>query len=324
MKKKKVLLTTRDVASATNLSPQTVLNYVEKGVIKPAEKSFDGRFYFSEEVVIKLSCSAIARKYKNHKIIIGICKNEEEEKAFEEKIMPEIYKAGQIRIDDMVEYMQNVKECIRAEPKYQRAFLLYICAEITRTCEIKTQELEKTFQQRILSNNAFEDMAFVVENREKLLPESREVIDQMGEQDKKIFLRELKWYHDQYCSIRERYSIDEIKKLLKGINNSQDLAERFTFIPKTSTVRCIWEKGEQKFYTEYVNKYVKQKVGQGYVSLRTVSVQDEKGIYKLLSACADDTGVKIQIYGSRNATREMSQVIQFLQEYKNAVFVEEV
>lgn len=109
-------------------------------------------------------------------------------------------------------------------------------------------------------------------------------------------------------------------ELKEKLNTSKDILDHFEFVPKTNIVKNLIRKEKQSFFAKTVDAKLEQLLQKGYVSIIKINCTEEQAIYELLSKTyfVND----ITLYGCSNATPEMQQVIQFLQDRKRVDFGE--
>ena len=182
------------------------------------------------------------------------------------------------------------------------------------------QKASAEFQTRVMSNPKLEDRKLLAENLEELVSDRKSVMEKLNANDKKIVENSAYWLAEQNEKILERYSYKEVMELKEKLNTSKDILDHFEFVPKTNIVKNLVRKEKQSFFAKTVDAKLEQLLQKGYVSIIKINCTEEQAIYELLSKTyfVND----ITLYGCSNATPEMQQVIQFLQDRKRVDFGE--
>lgn len=309
-------LTTRDLAARTHLAPQTILNYVKKGIITPIDISPDGRYYFEMSVADDLITRNLLEKYPNHIAVVVLYKDEDSLKAFEEIYNNYLQSEGILRIDNLAEKVTQVREIIEKHALYDRVFCMYLCKEIIKKCKSESEKLKSSLPTYIMQNPKLEDRSLLLENMDVLLSDSTSVLEKLNPNDKKIVKGAINWLTEETRKVHERYALKDIKGLLEQLGASKDKDEHFEFPIKTKTLENMYRKGKQSYYAQALNDQFK-KLKDGYQSLIKIDCSAEDSIYDLLYGTRYTEHIKF--YGYDNATKEMEEVIRFLQDTKQEV-----
>lgn len=306
-------LTTRDLAARTHLAPQTILNYVKEGLITPIDTSPDGRYYFEMSVADDLITRNLLKKYPNHTAVVILYKNEDSMKAFENTYNNYLKNEGILRIDNLAETVTKVRESIEKNALYDRVFCMYLCKEIIKKCKIEREKLKSSLPAYIMQNPKLEDRNLLLENLDVLTSDSASVLEKLNPNDKKIVKGAINWLTEEIRKVYERYTLKDITDLLEQLSASKDKDEHFEFPIKTKTIENMYRKGKQSYYAKALSDQFK-KLKKGYQSLIKIDCSAEDSIYDLLYKTRYTEHIKF--YGCENATKEMEEVIRFLQDTK--------
>lgn len=312
-------LTTRDLAARTHLAPQTILNYVKDGTITPTDTSPDGRYYFEMSVADELITRSLLKKYPKHTAIVVLYTDEDSMKTFENTYNTYLENEGILRIDNLTEKVSEVRKNIEGNALRDRLFCMHLCNEITRKHDGEIRKLYSDLPTRIMQNPKLEDRTLLLENLDILVSEPASVMEKLNPNDKKIVQGAFYWLEEQKGKIHERYAMNEIDALLKQLKGSQNSEERFEFPLKTKTIENMVRKERQSFYSKSLDKAL-EKLKEGYQSLMKIDCSKEQGIYELLYKTRFTENIKL--YGYDNATEEMQEAIQFLNDTKKLEFGE--
>lgn len=313
-------LTTRDLAARTHLAPQTILNYVKEGIVSPIDVLPDGRCYFDVSVADELITRNLLKKYPNHTAVVVLYNDEDSMKKFETTYDSYLKKEGKVRIDNLTDTVAEVRERIEKNAMHDRLFCIHLYEKILRKCSSEMQKASAEFQTRVMSNPKLEDRKLLAENLEELVSDRKSVMEKLNANDKKIVENSAYWLAEQNEKILERYSYKKVMELKEKLNTSKDILDHFEFVPKTNIVKNLVRKEKQSFFAKTVDSRLEQLLQKGYVSIIKINCTEEQAIYELLSKTyfVND----ITLYGCSNATPEMQQVIQFLQDRKRVDFGE--
>ena len=110
--------------------------------------------------------------------------------------------------------------------------------------------------------------------------------------------------------------MSEISALSKQLSASKNPGDHFEFPMQTKTIKNIVRKEKQSFYAESLDKAL-EKLKEGYQSLIKIDCSKEESIYDLLYKTRFTEQIKF--YGCDNATKEINEIIRFLQDTKKKV-----
>lgn len=309
-------LTTRDLAARTHLAPQTILNYVKEGTITPINISPDGRYYFDMSVADELITRTLLKKYPNHTAIVVLYTDEDSMKTFENTYTNYLNEEGILRIDNLTEKVSEVRERVEGNALHDRLFCIYLCEKIARKCESEIKKLKSDLPTRIMQNPKLEDRNLLLKNLNILVSDTASVMEKLNSNDKKIVQGALYWLEEQKEKILERYAMSEITALSKQLSASKNPGDHFEFPMQTKTIKNIVRKEKQSFYAESLDKAL-EKLKEGYQSLIKIDCSKEESIYDLLYKTRFTEQIKF--YGCDNATKEINEIIRFLQDTKKKV-----
>lgn len=310
-------LTTRDLAARTHLAPQTISNYVKEGIITPIDISPDGRYYFDMSVADDLITRNLLKKYSNHTAIVVLYTDEDSMKTFENTYNNYLVEEGILRIDNLTEKVSEVRERVEANALHDRLFCIYLCEKIMRKHDSEIRKLQADLPVHIMKNPKLEDRNLLLENLDVLVADTASIMEKLSPNDKKIVQSAFYRLKEQEEKVHERYAMNEVGALVKQLNTSKNPADRFEFPMKTKTIENLVRKEKQSFYAESLDKAL-EKLKDGYQSLIKIDCTAEESIYDLLYKTRFTEYIKF--YGCDNATKELNEIIRFLEDTKKVEY----
>lgn len=223
---------------------------------------------------------------------------------------------GILRIDNLTEKVSEVRERVEGNALHDRLFCIYLCEKIARKCESEIKKLKSDLPTRIMQNPKLEDRNLLLKNLNILVSDTASVMEKLNSNDKKIVQGALYWLEEQKEKILERYAMSEISALSKQLSASKNPGDHFEFPMQTKTIKNIVRKEKQSFYAESLDKAL-EKLKEGYQSLIKIDCSKEESIYDLLYKTRFTEQIKF--YGCDNATKEINEIIRFLQDTKKKV-----
>lgn len=318
-----MMMTTNQLAEATNLAPQTLLNYVKEGIIKPDQVTPDGRYYFNEELVPRLLLRKSSIMLKNATLIVIINNEEERLNDYAEKIRYVMEKTKGVYVGDLLQLVGEYKSIVQEDADCQRAFMKLLVKEIKDLYQQELSQKQVKLEGEILVNKDFTDIALILNHREQLFvfeESANQFWAQVNEKDRSKIERYRTKYKAIVQNVSRKYDIADIKQIEKQLADSN---EAIQWEPKTGTAKGIYAKVQQKNYRLALDNLIRTKLSKGYFSLLKVVSGDEDSVYRLLKKAVSSEFRSIEIFGFEKATPEEQQVIRFLQEIKHVTIHEQ-
>ncbi len=314
------MITTNQLAEATNLAQQTILNYVKEGIIEPELTTPDGRNYFSEGLIPKLLIKKSSSMLKNAVLTVAFGDNEEEFEKFETAYNDFLKERNVLRVDSLAEYMDAVREALKKDATQQRAYMFMCADEVSKAYQKALTEWKEKMENRIFSDTSFSDAGSLLSYRGKLFDSEAGLSENLCEKDKHIFDTYKISYQNGQKKLFEKYCMADIKKLADRLAENKPVQIDYT--PKTGTVKGIFERVKLKHYRMAVDVQIKEKLSKRYCSLLCIKSGSEDSIYNLLNKAVSSEYCQIEVYGYEQATHEEQEVIRFLQDSKDVILLD--
>lgn len=279
--------------------------------------SWHGRYYFDMSVADDLITRNLLKKYPNHTAVVVLYTDEDSMKTFESIYNNYLNEEGILRIDNLTEKVSEVRESIEGNALHDRFFCLSMCDKILQKHESEIKKLRADLPVRIMQNSKLENRNLLLKNLDILVSDTASIMGKLSPNDKKIVQRYFNGLKEQEEKVHERYAINEICALVKQLNTSKNPADRFEFPMKTKEIKNMVRKEKHSFYADFVDKAL-EKLKDGYQSLIKIDCTAEDSIYDLLYKTRFTEHIKF--YGCDNATKELNEIIQFLEDTKKVEY----
>lgn len=315
------LLTTQEVADATNLAKQTILNYMRNGLITPQLTLPNGQCFFHEDVIVTLLVLSLSKEYKDN--VLAVCLGYSEDcKEFKEAYDRYIKEHKITRIDDIGAYLLDRRDKIKSEMMCERLYVMEAIETTIRTCEKEVKKLSAEVYHYLLSRKDIEDMSVFWEHKGNLL-DVDEIAPRLSKNDKRIYNASIEQYNQNVRRVEERYAYKDMQEQVKLLK-VRAINEPMTYEPEKPAVRAIWRKVEQRHLRDCMQKYMEKRLKNGYVSVLCLDLQKDNWIYELISKGMNPCIRRIEIYCMTDITTEIQQLCDGLGEYKEVTFESEL
>lgn len=314
------MITTNQLAEATNLAQQTILNYVREGIIEPELTTPDGRNYYSEGLVPKLLIKKSSSMLKNAVLAVAFGDNEAEFEKFEAAYNDFLEQKNILRVDNLAKYMDAVRETLKNDKAQQRAYMFMCVDEVSKAYKKALTEWKEKTENRIFSDTSFCDLGSLLAYRGKVFDSEAELEESLCEEDKRIFEMHKISYRNGQKKLSEKYCMKDMKDIADRLAENKPVHIDYT--PKTGTVKGIFERMKLKHYRMAVDAQIRGKLSKGYCSLLCMKSGSDDSIYRLLSKAVSGEYCRIEVYGYEQATHGEKEAIRFLQDIKDVVLSE--
>lgn len=317
------MMTTNQLAEATNLAPQTIFNYVKEGIIEPDETMPDGRYYFNEDLVPRLILKKSALLLRNATLFIAFDNEEENLVSFEETFIKANKQKNTPIVNSLFDYLNSLKEVIQNDENQKQLLMKIFVAETKDAYQKELRLKREKLEGELIVDKDVTDLSDLLTHRDKLFifdDSSERLFKEMNEKDKPIVKRYRDRYGEYIRSANKKYCITEIIKVEEQLANPDK--DEIPWEPKTGTVKGIFKRAEQTYYRKVVDIQIQEKLSKGYCSLLKILSGDDDSVYRLLMKADSNEYRYIEVFGFEKATPEEQQVIRFLEKIKQVTIHE--
>lgn len=314
-----MLLNSNQLAEAVNFAPQTIYNYVKEGIITPTEVAPNGGYFFSDDLVADLLVKQAVPMLKESTLVLKFAENEEEFRAFEKAFDEMVKEKSCLRVDNLPDYMRNLKEHIKRDASHKRLLLSLFVDMMMKECCSQSKRLREKAQSELLKYSALEDLNTSVVYLRNLMDQEEADATAVSDKDRSFVNAVFSGYQEKCRRLQEKYCVTE----MEGVAEKLKTPEQVSYEPESATARKVWLKAEQKYFRDTVNQHIKQNLSKGYFSLLGIMKGEEGNIYKFLTKAASGEFKRIEIYGYQNTLPAEKEGIDFLRDTKKVVIADE-
>lgn len=308
------MMTTNQLAEASNLAQQTILNYVKEGYIKPDHVTPDGRYYFNESMVNTLFLRKYCNHLRNAVLLIVFGNSEEELNLFESRYIMAQKQTGMLRVDDIYEYMDNVKQEMKNDECCMRRLLKIFFEKAIGEYEKACEKAQAKIRSKAAADNRIKEMSLLLQGMNEFFMEGCTTTD-IDDRDEEI----MEHYTSDYCenldNLDARYDIERIKFLKEKLESGEEVS----YQPTTPKLRSLWEKAERLYFRTRTDKRILEDLSEGYCSLLKIVADSKDAIYQILRRGLSNEYKEIFVYHLDKATAKEQEVIRYLQDTKNVI-----